>query len=328
MIRPPATQSLLPLLLLTAACAGPGGDQKGSALEPFIDPENWKTEMAQVEEPSSTGFLLTRLDGLLGAWNNIFLTATDPGDEGRARILEERIAKLATENSIILQTELETGPPHNRQVAALALGFAVGSRSLSPLIVALEDPDPAVARNAAFGLGILGDPGTPLGGLVAQLRESEQPENRSNAAWALFRLLRRGAEGQGVVEAARQGLLDSEPGVRSHCVLILAHENDLKSVPTIALQLRDEKPHCARAASRALAYMGTHDPHAKGACARALTSGLIQVDAGIRKAVLTDLERLAGRNYGDDLEAWVEWAHRLPDEAGTDSAPGGALNQG
>ena len=60
--------------------------------------------------------------------------------------------------------------------------------------------------------------------------------------------------------------------------------------------------------------MGDHEKRQMGRVARVLTAALSHVDGRVKQSVLTDLRRLAERNYAKD-EDWVTWAHRLPVES-------------
>ena len=69
----------------------------------------------------------------------------------------------------------------------------------------------------------------------------------------------------------------------------------------------------ARAASRSLAYLGSVEITAKGPVVRALVASLPHVDPrAVRPYVFQDLQRLAGKNYGEDVELWLKYANSLP----------------
>ena len=50
----------------------------------------------------------------------------------------------------------------------------------------------------------------------------------------------------------------------------------------------------------------------KGEAARALTDPLEHADPRRRSVLLRNLMGLSGKSYGEDLEAWAAWSHRLP----------------
>lgn len=320
----PRPQLFRPCLLLAAifaaGCASSG--EKDSGKEP-VPIKAWAPGMLEIDK--SPGILLLEIDLNLKAWNKLFLTAKDQSDAQKARALEESLSFQATRHQELLISQLESGPPKNRQVAALALGFsrdvALPSDANNPgeatrvdplgaLLASLQDPEALVAANAAFAIGLLAKSETPTSGLVDMLERSPESKGRTNAAWAIYKVLAAGADSTGVVAPARRGLTDTEPAVRATCCLILAQAMDVASIEDMALVLYDDENHPAVAASRALAFIGSRDEHAKGPCARALTACLPRVRSAVRKRVLAVLQHLASANYGDD-EGWIKWAHGL-----------------
>ena len=153
--------------------------------------------------------------------------------------------------------------------------------------------------------------------VAAELEDVNQPFNvRSQAARALraVGLYDLGeADRAAVIRAARAALGDANEGLRPTGAIILAEVVDTNSVPELARALMDPTPLVARAASRALARIGSVDRKFEGQAARALTAALEVVDEDrVRPAVLKDLQALAGKNYGDDVEEWVRYAQKLP----------------
>ncbi len=262
---------------------------------------------------SGIGSYLVALDRSIQQWNQIFLTGNRTRDQRKLKGVAEdigfRTRKLFTE----IVAQLETGPPYNRRVAAAAIGFVQHSEALSPLLNALSDQDAEVRANALLGLAVLGDSATPLAGIVHELRFGVAESNRSNAALAILEVLRSGGNGgPEVLEAARLGLHDTAPFVRTQSALILAHELDVISIEDLRLQLlEDEANSAAMAAARSLAYIGQKNIKVQGQCARALTSALSRVNKQVKIEVLVVLGRLADKNYPDDA-AWIAWSHRLP----------------
>ncbi len=77
--------------------------------------------------------------------------------------------------------------------------------------------------------------------------------------------------------------------------------------------LRSERLLVLRAASRSITKLGLADPHSKGRAARILTAALLDNKEGPRRSnLLRDLQLLSKSNYGDEDEAWIKWANRLP----------------
>lgn len=316
----------LPLLLV--ACASTGSPDTGEAgVEPMIPTSTWeRIEDVQVstdaeDRKPTRGGLLLELDQLVTAWNNQVLAASSDADPKKFRVLEAKLRHKAGRYTDELIEELQTGPSRNRQVAAVSLGFSAAPRGEGPLIAALEDPSPAVRANAALALSTraaLGDAGTgaetPLGGLL-QLFDDPSPACRGNASLAVKDLVRAGARHPEVLPAARRGLFDEEVSVRVHSALILAMVGDQACMEDLAALLSENPLLLARAASRALATIGRRDPHNMGRAARLLAAALVPAEAPARRAMLLgDLQLLAGRNYGDETEPWLEWAGRLPIE--------------
>ena len=315
----PGTLFLGLLLGTLASCASTGTQETaGDEVEPLIPSATWD-RIGEVRVSSdaedldpSTGGLLVELDQLITAWNNQLLEASEASDRAKFRVLDAKLKHKATRGTRVLVEVLQTGPTRNRQLAAMALGFSTDEAAEGPLVAALEDPEAEVRANAAYALGILGRGGTPLGGLVALFGDAD-PGCRRNGSWAVKQLQAAGADAEAAREPARAGLFDEDPAVQTHSVIILARLGDAGSLPDLVLLLESEHLLLTRAASRALASLGTRDPHLKGRSARALAAALVQNPEGPRRQVLLgDLQRLAGKNYGSETEPWVEWAGRLP----------------
>ncbi|HIF39940.1 MAG TPA: hypothetical protein EYQ74_02420 [Planctomycetes bacterium] len=305
--------SLILLLALSIAtsCAAPK-ESKGLAAER----ERLKVSVynpGAIREQSSVGTYITTLDRSIQQWNHSFLTGSQERDRRTLNRLEDAIRSRSIKLFDLLVEQLESGPPYNRRVAATALGFTSSDRALIPLLNALSDPDQEVVNNTLVGLSVLGNPTTPLQGILHQMQFGSSEQIRGNASLALLECLQAGSPTiPEVVDAARSGLRDDADYVRTKSALILAFERDVESIGDLALQLYDDDlDSAAMAASRAIAYLGKHEIHSQGACARALTASLGKVNDAVTGAVLRDLQRLSGRNYPSHAE-WVLWAHRLP----------------
>ena len=313
-MQPPKYQAPLTLLIalaLSTSCASPK-ESKGLAAER----ERLKVSVynpGAIREQTSVGIYITTLDRTIQQWNHTFLTGHQDRDRRTLSRLEDAIRTRSLKLFDLLVEQLESGPPINRRVAATALGFTASEHALSPLLNALSDPDQEVVNNALVGLSVLADPTTPLQGILHQMRFGSSGQIRGNAALALLECLQTGSPSTPeVVEAARSGLHDDAPYVRTKSALILAYERDVESIGDLALQLYDDDlDSTAMAASRAIAFLGKHEVHSRGRCARALTASLGKVNDAVVSAVLRDLQLLSGRNYPTH-EDWVQWAHRLP----------------
>jgi hypothetical protein len=121
-----------------------------------------------------------------------------------------------------------------------------------------------------------------------------------------------GARSDCILAAARQGLTDSEPGVRSQSLLLLATLVDVESLPTLIDRLYDEVPLVAAAAARSVAYVGAESPPSKGTAARALTRAYEEGKGAMRGHYRRALIELAGVDRGVEPEDWAKWANRLP----------------
>lgn len=311
-IHPTRALTLLSTVLL-AACSS-----TGASSESVLDAEREKMPVEVYNsramlDRSGIGSYLVALDRSIQQWNQIFLTGNRVRDQRKLKGVAEDIGYRTRKLFPEIVAQLETGPRYNRRVAAAALGFVQQSEALSPLLNALSDQDAEVRANACLGLAVLGDSATPLAGVVHEMKFGAEESNRSNASLAILEVLRSGGQGgPEVVEAARLGLHDTAPFVRTQSALILAHELDVSSITDLRLQLlEDEANSAAMAAARALAYIGQKEMRVKGECARALTSALPRVNKIVKTEVLAVLSRLAELRYADD-EDWIEWSHRLP----------------
>jgi len=266
-----------------------------------------------IRSRDSIGGYLLQLDRSIQQWNQLFLDGKATNDARKLKGLYQSIGERTRKLFFEIVEQLESGPIQNRRVAAAALGFVGQEDALSPLLNALTDPDETVCANALLSLAVLGDARTPTGSLAHHLRFGASPRLRNNAALALLEVLRVGGDGgDEVVKAAREALVDDDPGVRTHAALILAHQRDVASIESLALQLGgDSTNSAAMAAGRALAYIGSKELPYQGQCARALAASLSRVEPMVKASVLSDLAKLAGKRYAKD-EDWVIWAHRLP----------------
>jgi len=323
--RPPTMRTLvlgaLSVATLSLAACNSTGDQTAPADGQEVEwigpegPEPYDPEITK--DRRLAGEVLTDIDKSLRIWVNITLTGNPAKDGSTLNIVEADLRRKVRAKMPLLLEQLDTGPPINRQIAAAGLGFSGDPRSLGPLLAALEDDSPDVVANALLGLSVLADPETPRILLAAELEDVLQPFNvRSQAARALravglFNLDE--ADRAAVIRAARAALGDTNEGLRPHGAIILAEVVDTDSVPELARALMDPTPLVARAASRALARIGSVDRKFEGQSARALTAALDVVDQdSVRPAILRDLQALAGKNYGDNVEEWVRYAQKLP----------------
>ena len=193
-----------------------------------------------------------------------------------------------------------------------ALGFTRDPEVLSPLLDALEDPDPRLVGNALLGLTILEDPNTPTERIASILKYDKDAELRWSAAYCARTLVERGVRDEGLLDAARSALLDSEPVVRAQCCLLLAAHGDASSFEAMDALIRDSVPLVAAAAVTAVGILGDKAPERRGDCLRALARELDAPNVEQRRRVRKSLVRLSGRDYGDNVDQWRAWVSRLP----------------
>ncbi len=317
----------LPLLAFATLCAG--GVSCSSTPEKEAKPIYENAVVADTfDVDKDVASLFLQLDRALIAWNKLTLEADDPREAQKAQALKEDITFKSTRYQKDLIQALESGPPFQRQIAALALGFSevkalpsdardqARAHRISPMVplqAALNDPLPAVVSNALLAIGLQADPNTPTEQMITLLATSEDNTLRANASWALKRLADVGAPMPGVLPVARRALSDAEAGVRSQCALILARHQDPEAIDSLAGLLRDETNAPAFAAARGLAYIGSRNDPLKGACARALVDALEDTRPEVQGAVLSNLIALSERNFGKhEIAEWRRWAARLP----------------
>lgn len=297
------------LLLLLAAC---NSTQKSEELkaEPYTPIET------RAPEEKSIGLFLSELSNWLQAWTTKTVSAATREDRSKQDLLELHLMQRVNERRVELITELQSGPPQNRIVAAGALGFSGNPDVLSPLMAALDDQNPRVVTNALMSLGVLQSRETPTAPLCEILSTAPDSAHRWGAANALLNVLQAGAfdETDCARGSARIGLTDEEPMVRTQCALILAQLVDAESLGEISGLLYDKYPLVASAAARAIGHIGQKDPHAKGRAAHLLFDALAASPKSRQLVILDDLVALSERNYELDLEKWREWVDRMPTE--------------
>ena len=293
--------TFLLLFALLPACASNRAELANA--EPYTPPAE--------PDPESIGFYLAQISTSINGWNRSKLEARDEEDRRQVRTLERTIERTARLRVGDLIAELESGPPANRKIAAVALGFTGMPEALSPLLSALEDPEPLVVSNALLGLGLLQLPETPLAQICHLLRRDPDNYTRNNAAYAMQRILLSGGEDPCVVLSARDALLDSESAVRAKAALILYLVRDTDSITALGDLLYDEDGVVAAAAATSLARLGADEVY-MGTVARLMVAALDRVHPTSRNFVLNELRRLHKVDLGEDSEPWRDWAYRLP----------------
>ena len=134
------------------------------------------------------------------------------------------------------------------ELAAAAL-VSIGSRTVDPLLAALQQPQWAARRNAAWALGALRDY-RAVNPLMTALSDRE-PEVRAQAAWAL------GALDDPAAMDPLTGLLrDSDARVRRQAAWALGVLGDARATPGLIVALKDGDPGVRRQAAWALGVIG------------------------------------------------------------------------
>jgi HEAT repeat protein len=261
-------------------------------------------------EDLAIGEFLAKIDLAMRAWTRLAQTAANAEERRQARELERFLRHQTSQRRAELVVQLETGPPYNRVRSASALGFTDAS-ALSPLLAALSDPEPDVVHNALLGLALLADPTTPLEPISALLQGDSDPHTRANAAYALRSVIEAGAGAGPALDAARQGLIDSEPLVRVQAALILGLAADGESIEALNDQLYDPTPLVSRAAIEAMVLIAERDPSQRGRVARALVAAVDHAPSMVRSPAKAALLQVAGEDHGE-REEWVRWAQGLP----------------
>ncbi len=289
------------LFCLLSACAS--NDPLSDKSEPYTPPP--------APDKDSIGYYLSQLDNAISGWNQAKLAVRDEEDERKVRAFERAIQRLSRQRFGELVAQLESGPPANRAVCAVALGFSDLDESLSPLLSALEDPSANVVSNALLGLGLLRRPETPLAQICYQFSRNPDAFTRNNAAFALQRILIAGGDDPCVQTSAREALLDPESAVRSKAALILYLVKDTESITSLGDLLYDDEIVVAAASATALAGLGADESYT-GATARLMVASLEKVRPSHRVRILHELKRLHGSDLGEDSKPWRDWAYRLP----------------
>lgn len=301
-MRPiPPTLLLAALLLPGCRSAAPGPDEPDS---PYRRPD--------APPPPTIGFFLAEFDASLRAWNRLRLTAGSDDDARTLRTLENEMAHRAAERRDELVDELEFGPPQSRPIAAAALGFTADPSVQGPLLNALADGEPQVVQHALLALGLLELPDTPTAQIGHLLRQHPDPWTRNNAAYALQRIALAGGRSEDIVASSRQALFDEEPGVRAQAAATLGVVADAGARERLQDLLYDDHNLVASAAAASLGRIATEHAEAKGPVARALVDALARVPPSRQARLLRELARLSDVPHGDDVQAWREWAYRLP----------------
>ncbi len=309
---PTSAPTVRPLVAaLAAAVALAGCAANRSQAEPLDQTEQFRPNAVRTQE-RPIGMLLAEIDRQVEQWSQLTLTARSESEHKQARGIELNLGRIAKPRVAELVEQLETGPPLNRIRAAAALGFTHDPIAQAPLLGALHDPLDAVINNALISLGTMQRPDTPLGEICEHARTHPDAQVRSNAYRALVWIVNAGGDEPCTLDAARAGLADPEPTVRTQAALLCGMLADEASVPRLSDQLYDDHALVARAAAEGLAAIANRSKTGRGSAARALVAALDRVEKDRRPIIRKQLVRVRESDLGDDPAAWVEWARNMP----------------
>jgi hypothetical protein len=272
-------------------------------LEKLHDPSTFSV----IEEVPALFF---RLNQLLKSWQDSSIFKNSKKHRTIYTNLGAMLTRRVYLNFDKILNQLEEGSQPNRVIAASALGFCripddpefeqVYPEAIPALLRALESGDDAVTQNALLSLKILGDPDTPLEGILPLMTEHHNPEVRSNAALCLSAIVSP-AHSDLVTPYVLPALRDDDPKVRNHAINIVLRLKDPSTVRTL-IEMMDDRYELIQAnAARALGELG--DP---AACSVLITN-LNHVKEIVRSYCLRSLQKLSGKDYGFNQEKWTEW---------------------
>lgn len=310
------------LLLLASACASTSGGASKTASTASaapaagaVAPGATPASLSDLEQGAAIGFFLAKVDERLRGWSNLKLGSRSDEDQRKLRVLEQTLERDTRERRADLIEQLQSGPPKNRAIAAVALGFTGAPEAQAAMLAALSDSDPGVVCNAAQGLGLLGFADTPTSQLAFLLRDDPDAWTRNNAAYALLRIATANEHPAFPAEtlaALRGALSDDMEGVRAQAAACLGQLTDVDALKALEDALYDPTQLVSRAAAVALSHIGLAQPASKGGAARALVTALAKSRADRRARLRLELMRLAGTDFGDEVDDWREWAFKLP----------------
>ena len=211
---------------------------------------------------------------------------------------------------------MEFGPPRNRGIVALALGFSDDPAALGALLARLDDDRPFVVKNALLGLGVLADPATPVQPILRPLQNSSDEITRNNAMFALLRLIgteEAAFQGEPTLEALRSALRDPKDGVRAQAAAALQVVGTANELESLNDRIYDPQDLIAAASVRAVGMIGRRDDTVRGRAARIVFEKWRKSSSSLKRAAHLEMVLLAdGRDLGEEEEDWRDWAYGLP----------------
>ncbi len=330
------------LVLVTAGCTGCAGYSPVDDARPLTPEElEYQRRLENYADApldaAGRAQLMVKLDRTLAIWGRTNVEQLGSEDRKVVNNLEEVLQRDVYKNFEAVLDVFDSGKPEQRLVAAAALGFSklsepddptlrdrfrerwppVYPRAVTALTRGLDSDDPAMVQNCLIGLWKIGDKSTPIEP-IARFLSSDRVELRTHAALALSTVL--GPEtGERAIGALLNALYDADPKVRNHAVsaVIATRHND--AAGRLAQMLDDPYLLIEANAARGLAELGDWrncqylidrlDRFVKERPSGRSreTTDLDERRTFIGKHLVTALEKLSGKSFGEDMEKWHEW---------------------
>ncbi len=293
------------LLVLTACAGAPQPAEPDPKLEE--DFRKQREAAAAAEKRETYELALIQIDQVLDK----FVQALAESGISRADLQAEGLARFLRENSKkwydqLLDSAIDASIPRNQAIAVAVLGFTGQQEVRDPLLNALRSPEPAVVTNAAFGLGMLMDPRTPVAPLAEVVEDSKQPiEARISASNALMRIQEVHFEPQKIYPVWARVLTPAIGDVDGltvvHALRGLGMSRDPQYAPTVQRYLTHPAPLVRAAAAVALGRLAAADSWQQ----LLPLLGPAEMNPNVRLAARKALEALAGgESRGYDVAAW------------------------
>jgi hypothetical protein len=299
---------LLLLSSLTFAC-GSTSEEEARRDQKIEDEARLERERALLERDKEKNLdnQIVKFDQAIRVYIQCLLNASNSNAQENAQRFKTYLHDQGLEWLDLLLREAETSPyAFHRSVAAATLGFTQSPRALTPLINVLKDKDPAVRGMAAFGLGELANPDTPIDALVELIEDARMPEEtRVNAARALFKLGESGVPPESIKPHWLQFLSGEpdkvHPGVAIPALRALGLLRDPHLLPVYRHYLPHRIPKVREAVAVAMGRAGD-----RSAAVDLLTLlGPAETNKNVRLQARKALQTLAGGvDRHEDVKEW------------------------
>jgi HEAT repeat protein len=208
-------------------------------------------------------------------------------------IAQRSLVEIGTPSVEPLIIALQDRSPEVRIGAALPLRVINDPRAVEPLIASLKDASPEVRKSASYAVGRFKDPRS-IEPLIA-LWDDKDSKVRLEAAEVLAGM------GPMAVDPLKNTLKNNNSYFRWRAASVLGIIKDPKAVdPTIHL-LKDEVSEVRWTAAEALGEI--KDQRA----VKSLIDLLEDDDLGIRAIAAKSLAGITGENLGQDYQSWTKW---------------------